>query len=286
VSRVRAPSRRSWYVRRGKRALDLGLGGLLLALSAPVQLAVAAVVRARLGRPVLLRQPRLGEGGRPFVILKFRTMKPDRRVTESVVPLAEERRSGHPSYDDPRHTRIGTILRRWSLDELPQLVNVVRGEMSLVGPRPDMASAVARYEPWQLERHTVKPGLTGVWQVEQRHERGELREFAAVDIDLVAEERREERAAEAEAEAAANEMNGTATRPTDHVEVQCRIEGQWIDGFEVFEIIQDGGLRRYRLRRLSDGVVMPVQYAARDVRRKTVAAGPRYLRARSPWSRS
>jgi len=107
-----------------------------------------------------------------------------------------------------------------------------------------------------------------------------------VDIDLVAEERRDERAAEAEAEAAANDMNGTATRPTDHVEVQCRIEGQWIDGFEVFEIIQDGGLRRYRLRRLSDGVVMPVQYAARDVRRKTVAAGPRYLRARSPWSRS
>ena len=105
-----------------------------------------------------------------------------------------------------------------------------------------------------------------------------------VDIDLVAEERREEH--EAEAEAAASDMNGTATRPTDHVEVQCRIEGQWIDGFEVFEIIQDGGLRRYRLRRLSDGVVMPVQYAARDVRRKTVAAGPRYLRARSPWSRS
>ena len=61
-------------------------------------------------------------------------------------------------------------------------MNVVRGDMSLVGPRPDMASAVARYEPWQLERHTVKPGLTGVWQVEQRHERGELREFAAVDI--------------------------------------------------------------------------------------------------------
>ena len=182
MSRVRAPDRRSWYVRRGKRALDLGLGGLLLALSAPVQLAVAVVVRARLGRPVLLRQPRLGEGGRPFVILKFRTMKPDRRVTESVVPLAEERRSGHPSYDDPRPYAIGTILRRWSLDELPQLLNVVRGDMSLVGPRPDMASAVARYEPWQLERHTVKPGLTGVWQVEQRHERGELREFAAVDI--------------------------------------------------------------------------------------------------------
>jgi hypothetical protein len=103
-----------------------------------------------------------------------------------------------------------------------------------------------------------------------------------VDIDLVAEERRDAR----EAEAAANDVNGTATRPTDHVEVQCRIEGQWIDGFEVFEIIQDGGLRRYRLRRLSDGVVMPVQYAARDVRRKTVATGARYVRARSPWSRS
>ena len=68
--------------------------------------------------------------------------------------------------------------------------------------------------------------------------------------------------------------------------MQCRIEGQWIDGFEVFEIIQEGGLRRYRLRRLSDGVVMPVQYAARDVRRKTETSGPRYLHAWSPWTRS
>jgi hypothetical protein len=101
-----------------------------------------------------------------------------------------------------------------------------------------------------------------------------------VDIDLVAEER-------AESDACADaESNGCATRPSDHVEVQCRIEGQWIDGFEVFEIIQEGGFRRYRLRRLSDGVVMPVQYAARDVRRKPNTDGPRYLRSRSPWTRS
>jgi hypothetical protein len=117
------------------------------------------------------------------------------------------------------------------------------------------------------------------------------------DIDLVAEERADEAdAAPSEplepVEPSENNVetveakNGTATRPKDSVEVQCRIEGQWIDGFEVFEIIQDGGLRRYRLRRLSDGVVMPVEYAARDVRRKTEASGPRFLRARSPWSRS
>ena len=151
-------------------------------LSAPVQLAVAAVVRARLGRPVLLRQPRLGEGGRPFVILKFRTMKPDRRVAASVVPVAQERRSGHPSYDDPRHTRIGTILRRWSLDELPQLVErrARRHE-----PRRTPARHGERRRPLRALAARAPHGETGahgVWQVEQRHERGELREFAAVDI--------------------------------------------------------------------------------------------------------
>ncbi|MGH8977250.1 MAG: hypothetical protein ACRDV7_04180, partial [Acidimicrobiia bacterium] len=117
-----------------------------------------------------------------------------------------------------------------------------------------------------------------------------------VDLDLIAEECADAGVApeslaeapctEAHAADAHTEFNGTSTRPQDHIEVQCRIEGQWVDGFEVFEIIQDGGLRRYRLRRLSDGVVMPVAYAARDVRRKTETTGPRYLRARNPWSRS
>jgi hypothetical protein len=108
-----------------------------------------------------------------------------------------------------------------------------------------------------------------------------------VDVDLVAEEHADATANVADAYVghAHTETNGS-TRPRDHIEVQCRIEGQWIDGFEVFEIIQENGLRRYRLRRLSDGVVMPVAYAARDVRRKAEATGPRDARARSPWSRS
>jgi lipopolysaccharide/colanic/teichoic acid biosynthesis glycosyltransferase len=178
-----AYSRRdTWYTRHGKRGLDLVVGGGLLVVSTPVLLAVAAIVRARLGSPVLLHQSRIGLDGCVFTIVKFRTMLPDRRVGRSPVFVGDDRRSGYPSYDDPRHTRVGTILRRWSLDELPQLVNVVRGDMSLVGPRPDMASLAGGYEPWQHERHSVKPGLTGVWQVESRDQRGALRDFAAVDI--------------------------------------------------------------------------------------------------------
>jgi lipopolysaccharide/colanic/teichoic acid biosynthesis glycosyltransferase len=172
----------TWYTRYGKRVLDLGVGAVLLVLSAPVQLVVAAVVRARLGSPVLLHQRRIGLNGRLFTIVKFRTMLPDRRVAPPTAFVGQDRRSGLPSYDDPRHTRVGSVLRRWSLDELPQLLNVMRGDMSLVGPRPDMASHAARYEPWEHERHTVKPGLTGVWQIESRDQRGALREFAAVDI--------------------------------------------------------------------------------------------------------
>jgi lipopolysaccharide/colanic/teichoic acid biosynthesis glycosyltransferase len=182
VNRVTGPGPRdTWYTRRGKRLLDLAVGTPLLVLSTPVMLAVAAVVRARLGSPVLLHQTRIGLHGGLFTIVKFRTMLPDRRVTGGGF-VGDDRRSGFPSYDDPRHTRVGTVLRRWSLDELPQLVNVVRGDMSLVGPRPDMASHASRYETWEHERHTVKPGLTGVWQVEARDQRGPLREFAAVDI--------------------------------------------------------------------------------------------------------
>jgi len=170
------------YTRHGKRVLDLVVGSALLVLSAPVQLAVAAIVRARLGSPVLLHQRRIGRDGHLFTIVKFRTMLPDRRVARSITYVGDDRRSGYPSYDDPRHTRVGTVLRRWSLDELPQLVNVVRGDMSLVGPRPDMASLAGGYEPWQHERHAVKPGLTGVWQIESRDQGGALRDFAAVDI--------------------------------------------------------------------------------------------------------
>ena len=116
---------------------------------------------------MLLHQPRIGRDGRLFTIVKFRTMLPDRRVADP--SCRSWATTGDP---DTRRTTIPAtrasepMLRRWSLDELPQLVNVVRGDMSLVGPASRHGEPAGRYEPWQHERHTVKPGLTGVWQVE------------------------------------------------------------------------------------------------------------------------
>jgi lipopolysaccharide/colanic/teichoic acid biosynthesis glycosyltransferase len=136
-----------------------------LVLLAPVFLVVALAVRVGVGPGVLFRQRRVGRGGHQFTVLKFRTMRhvaPDGAGSE---PCAEH---GHKCPNDPRHTRIGSVLRKLSLDELPQLINVVRGEMSLIGPRPELPEVVASYEPWQHARHLVKPGLTGLWQVTER----------------------------------------------------------------------------------------------------------------------
>jgi len=160
------PTHRSVYVRGVKPCVDRVIASVLLVLLAPVLLAVALAVRLALGAPVLYRQERVGLGGRRFEVLKFRTMLPDRRRRE--LPVADDRRREHKATDDPRHTRLGRRLRRWSIDELPQLLNVVRGEMSLVGPRPELVHVVARYEDWQHARHCVRPGLTGLWQVRSR----------------------------------------------------------------------------------------------------------------------
>lgn len=127
----------------GKRGLDLGLAGLLLVLLAPVLLAVALLVRLRLGRPVLFIQTRAGLGGRGFRIFKFRSM-----------------REG-PGPDAERLGGFGRVLRRSALDELPQLVNVLRGEMSLVGPRPLPVAYLRHYTPRHAPRLRVRPGLTG-----------------------------------------------------------------------------------------------------------------------------
>jgi lipopolysaccharide/colanic/teichoic acid biosynthesis glycosyltransferase len=134
------------YSRGGKRALDVLGAALLLLLLAPLLLAVAALVRTRLGRPVLFRQTRAGRCGAPFLVLKFRTM-----------------RDG-PGEDAERLTPLGRRLRALALDELPQLVNVLRGEMSLVGPQPLPLDYVARYSPRQGERLGVRPGLCGLAQ--------------------------------------------------------------------------------------------------------------------------
>ena len=151
-----------------KRVLDLGLAGVLLVLLTPLMALIALAIRLDSGRPVLLRQARVGEHGRVFQMFKFRTMYPPGEGDEDV-PAVAAGRSIKSRYD-PRITPLGAYLRRTSLDELPQLVNVLRGEMSLVGPRPELPSIVAGYEPWQHARHVVAPGMTGWWQINGRSE--------------------------------------------------------------------------------------------------------------------
>ncbi len=155
------------YVRIWKPCLDRILSVILILLSAPSMILIAAVVRITLGRGVFYRQSRIGQHGRPFNVLKFRTMLPDRRRVHLPISFPD-RRCTHKTKDDPRHTRIGRFLRRWSLDELPQLFNVARGQMSLIGPRPELPSVVVKYQPWQHVRHNAKPGMTGLWQVVAR----------------------------------------------------------------------------------------------------------------------
>jgi lipopolysaccharide/colanic/teichoic acid biosynthesis glycosyltransferase len=155
------------YVRIWKPCLDRGLSVILILLSAPGMILIAVVIRITLGRGVFYRQSRIGQHGHPFYVLKFRTMLPDRRRAHVPIPFPD-RRCTHKAKNDPRHTRIGRFLRRWSLDELPQLFNVARGQMSLIGPRPELPSIVVKYQPWQHIRHNVKPGMTGLWQVVAR----------------------------------------------------------------------------------------------------------------------
>jgi lipopolysaccharide/colanic/teichoic acid biosynthesis glycosyltransferase len=171
---------RGHYERWGKPVVDRLVGVLLCILAAPVLAVVAALVYLRLGSPVLLRQQRVGQHGERFTVYKFRTMLPDRRSTHVHYP-GPDRRVTHKHPDDPRHTPFGRMLRRYSLDELPQLVNVARGDMSLVGPRPELPAIVATYQPWQHERHTVKPGLSGLWQVTERGN-GLMHQHTEIDL--------------------------------------------------------------------------------------------------------
>ena len=140
-----------------KRAFDVLVAGAALVVLSPVLAVVTVLVRLRLGSPVLFRQERAGLGGEPFVLTKFRTMTDDRGPDGELLP------------DEARLPPFGSVLRSTSLDELPELVHVVRGEMSLVGPRPLPTKYVARYSPRQARRHDVRPGITGWAQVNGRN---------------------------------------------------------------------------------------------------------------------
>ena len=158
-----------------KRLFDLIVGGLALIGLSPVMLAAAIAIRLNSPGPLLLRQQRAGEGGRPFYMLKFRTMVVGAEVEEQ--QLAQETDHGLPVFvkppDDPRITKVGHTLRRLSIDELPQLFNVLKGDMSLVGPRPELPWMVERYEPHHLKRFAVPQGMTGWWQVNGRSDRAD-----------------------------------------------------------------------------------------------------------------
>jgi len=159
-----------------KRALDASIAFMALLVAAPILLLIAMLIRVTSTGPVLFRQTRIGAGGRSFVMLKFRTMK-DRcsddlhreYVTDLLNGAATQKDGLFKLHNDPRITAVGRALRKLSLDELPQLINVLRGEMSLVGPRPSLPWELRMFPAWAYRRLEVLPGVTGLWQVGGRN---------------------------------------------------------------------------------------------------------------------
>jgi exopolysaccharide biosynthesis polyprenyl glycosylphosphotransferase len=168
-----------------KRLVDLVVSTLGIVLLSPVFGVVAVAVALDDGRPILFRQRRVGLHGRPFDVVKFRSMARDAEARR-VALLGQNEINGRAFKvtDDPRVTRVGRFLRRTSLDELPQLWNVLRGEMSLVGPRPPLPDEVAGYDLWHRRRLSMKPGITGLWQVRSRREPNFDR-WVAADLEYI-----------------------------------------------------------------------------------------------------
>jgi lipopolysaccharide/colanic/teichoic acid biosynthesis glycosyltransferase len=173
------------------RPLDVVAGTAVTLLFLPLIALLAVVVRLDSRGPVFFRQERLGQDGRPFRMWKFRSMyhRSDdqrHRAASSAWFAAQPSEGAYKSLTDPRITRAGRFLRRTSLDEVPQLFNVLRGEMSLVGPRPGLAYELEHYLPWYFERQCVKPGMTGLWQVSGR-DRVSAKEMMTLDVRYVRE---------------------------------------------------------------------------------------------------
>ena len=160
------------FQRLVKRSFDLLFGSVVALLTLPLFGLIAVAIRSDSAGPVVFRQQRVGDNGRIFLIYKFRTMVENAEAMQADVNTTNENGDIiHKSADDPRITRVGRFLRRTSLDEFPQLFNVLKGDMSLVGPRPEMPWLVDQYEPWQRKRFAVPQGMTGWWQVNGRSNR-------------------------------------------------------------------------------------------------------------------
>jgi exopolysaccharide biosynthesis polyprenyl glycosylphosphotransferase len=160
------------FERQVKRVFDLVIGTIFLILISPVLALIGIAIRLDSPGPIIFRQQRVGENGKLFWMYKFRSMVQDAEKQQSrTIRVREDGQILHKHPNDPRVTRVGRFIRRTSLDELPQIFNVLGGEMSLVGPRPELPWLVERYEPWQWQRFHVPQGITGWWQVNGRSDK-------------------------------------------------------------------------------------------------------------------
>jgi exopolysaccharide biosynthesis polyprenyl glycosylphosphotransferase len=179
------PHSRGLYLRAGKRILDIAGAVLALVVLAPVVALLAVIVRATSRGPVFYRSTRIGRGGQAFTFYKLRSMVKDADLKRQHLSHLNE--ADGPVFKiarDPRITPIGRFMRSTSLDEVPQFWNVLIGDMSLVGPRPPIPEEVAQYEPWQLRRLDVRPGLTCLWQISGRSRIG-FQEWMRLDLEYI-----------------------------------------------------------------------------------------------------
>ena len=176
---------RGLYLRLGKRLLDVLGTSVALILTSPVLLIAAIAIKLESRGPVFYRSIRIGRDGKPFTFLKLRSMVQDAdRHRHQLTHLNECDGPVFKISRDPRVTRVGRFLRTTSIDEIPQFLNVLRGEMSLVGPRPPIPEEVAQYEPWQLRRLDVLPGITCLWQISGRSRIG-FTEWMRLDLEYI-----------------------------------------------------------------------------------------------------
>ena len=171
------------YDRFFKRCIDLVGSLFCLVILLPVIAGVALAVRLMLGPNIFFCQERVGRNGKTFRMIKFRSMMHDRRSDNADFD-GSDRRQTHKSLNDPRHTPVGRFIRKWSLDELPQLFNVAKGDMSLVGPRPELVRVAQAHNLVEHPRHLVRPGITGLWQV-SRERSSLLHENVHIDTQYV-----------------------------------------------------------------------------------------------------